>query len=121
MRTLLSVAVVVAIAISACQSVLKNQTGLKDQIKGRWLEEPGMDTPIECIDEYLEKYRISNCKDGAKILYSGSINYEIADDNFIVFTSDKGVKTVVGVKINGDEMQVQNIDRDKWVKFVKMK
>lgn len=80
-----------------------------------------MDTPIECIDEYLEKYRVSNCKDGAKILYSGSINYEIADDNFIVFTSDKGVKTVVGVKINGDEMQVENTDRNKWVKFMRMK
>ncbi len=110
----LFIGIVAEIALVSCQA------GIHHQIKGKWLTK-SENSKVECIEEYLDKYLSSVCKSNGKELYSTVSAYEITNGNLIVFTSDKGVKNIVEVKINGDEMEIQNVARDQWVKSTRIK
>ncbi|WP_055076803.1 hypothetical protein [Pseudanabaena sp. 'Roaring Creek'] len=115
MRKLFFVAVVVATVSAGCGS------GIKDQIKGKWEQVAITAGGETCIKEYVDKFLTSDCYLKGEHLFSSTINYEITSDNRIVFISDKGVKNIIDIKIDGDEMQMQNLDKDRWVKYKRIK
>lgn len=109
MQKLLLVVLTVAIAIASCG------VGLKGQINGKWEQ---LDSGSQkCTDEFVDNLVTINCKYNSEDLYTITNNYEITSDNRIVYTSDKGVKNIAEIKINGDEMQIQNLDKDRWIKY----
>jgi|GEM_PF-4555903 len=115
MQKLLLVVLTVAIAIASCG------VGLKGQINGKWeqLDSVG----LKCTEEYVDNLVTFNCnyKNNNENVYNFTNNYEITSDNRIVYTSDKGVKNIAEIKINGDEMQIQNLDKDRWIKYKRIK
>jgi|JFJP01.1.fsa_nt_gi urate oxidase len=113
MRKLFIVGVVAAIALASCQA------GIQNQIKGKW-QQTFENSKQVCTEEYLEKYMTTTCILGTETLFTVTSSYEIVEGDRIVFTSSKGVKDVVGVKIIGDQME-QKLSNGNSVKLIRLK
>lgn len=113
MRRLFGVGLVMAIALAACQS------GIQDRIKGKWQQNFEGSKQV-CTHEYLDKYMTTTCVLGAETLFTVTSSYEIVEGDRIVFTSARGVKDIIEVKMSGDKME-QKLSNGNLVKLKKIK
>ena len=112
-KLLLVAATAVAIALSSCGA------GLNNQIKGKW-EKTFEGSNQICIEEYLDSLIETNCTLGTERLFTTTSSYEVVQGDRVVFTSSKGVKEIVGIKIEGDEMR-QTLNNGRLVKLKRIK
>jgi hypothetical protein len=97
-KQLLIVTMAIAIALPSCGA------GLKNQIKGKW-EKTSEASKEVCIEEYLDALVKTDCTLGTERLFTITSSYEVIEGDRVVFTSSKGVKEIIEVKIEGNEMQ----------------
>ena len=108
-KLLLVLAMVIAIALPSCGG------GLKSQIKGKWEKTFEKSNQI-CIEEYLDSLAKTDCTLGTERLFTTTSSYEVIEGDRVVFTSSTGVKEIIEVKIEGNEMQ-QKLNNGQIVKL----
>ena len=110
---LLSIAT--AIALSSCQS------GLKNQIKGKWIHQLDAATGTICNIEFTDSYFLHGCKSEKypqDDTAPSTTPYEIISGDRIVFTASADKKITSEVKFENGNLMIKN-ENNTWTTYKK--